>query len=499
MLEGGSVDKAARTRDGVERVMAALLVGTTGALPLLFVPGLEDGYALPKAILLRAAAIVFALTFVLYLVVGGQLKFRLDRWADGALAAFVGLSAVSTVLSVDMRQSVVGEPFQYQGMVTLLLYVAAFYAARLVLRTGPRSRTLALTHVAIGGVVAAYGLAQTVGLDPFWSGPPEDRAISSVGQANDLAAYLDLVVVLGLGLWSRSGRRTRALIVAVTAMSLIGFGLTLSRGGFVALAAALVMILAFRWRKSVTTIRLSARAGLLMAVGVVATLVVGGPSIVAVADRIATTNDLQEGSIRMHLDSWRVGLAIASDRPLAGTGPETFPLVFAEYLDGVLPPDRADYLRRFRLESPHNALIGIAAESGIPALTAYLVLLGALAIRLARRAAGPHTAGGDIALTALAALVIHVATTAFKTPETSTSLLFWVIVGSALAASDPALGEDQETTGSPLPATRSTRSAARTVPDVDLMRADIAASLVARDLSPCNLLIEPVSSRSLNP
>jgi O-antigen ligase len=139
----------------------------------------------------------------------------------------------------------------------------------------------------------------------------------------------------------------------------------------------------------------------------------------------------------MHLDSWRVGLAVAADRPLLGSGPETFPLVFADYLDGAIPPDRAAHLRGFRLESPHNEWIGIASESGIPAVIAYVAFLSALAVTLAHRARAGVADHGMVAVAALAALAVHVVTTAFKTPDTTTSTLFWVMVGSGLAASDP--------------------------------------------------------------
>jgi O-antigen ligase len=480
-------------------VIAATLIGTTAALPLLFVPGIDDGYALPKAVVLRVAGISIALSFVIYLAVGGPLVRRLDRWVDGALGAFVALTAVSTALSIDVGQSILGEQFQYQGFVTVLLYVGGFYVARLALGTPERFRALGRTQVVVGGVVAFYAIAQTLGFDPFWSGPPEERAISSVGQANDLAAYLDIVLIFGLGLWSSSGRRDRVLIAAVVALSLVGIALTLSRGGFLALGAAALVTLAFAWRRSGHGIRLSPRVGVGAAIGLAVAVLIGSPMIGPVVDRVLTTGDLGEGSIRMHLDSWRVGLAVAADRPLLGSGPETFPLVFADYVDGILPPDRADNLRRFRLESPHDEWIGIAAESGIPAVIAYLAFLGALAVRLARRGLGSDGPSSDIAVIALTVLVVHVVATAFKTPDTTTSLLFWVAVGSGLAASDPVVQQSQATTGPPSDASRSTRSAARTVPEVDLMRADIAAVRAASSVSPRSSSIAPVSSASSNP
>jgi O-antigen ligase len=156
-----------------------------------------------------------------------------------------------------------------------------------------------------------------------------------------------------------------------------------------------------------------------------------GPKIV---DRVAAIGDTNESSARFHQDVWRVGVQIAIDHPWLGTGPETFPVVFRPYLSEVLPPDRAERLGRFRLESPHNELIGIAAEEGLPALVAYLAFLGgcaALAIRRMRAASG---ASRTVAIAVLAILATHLITTAFKTPDTTTSAIFWILLGSGIGA-----------------------------------------------------------------
>ena len=419
------------------RLTASLLIAVTAALPLAFVPDIDDGYALPKALVLRGAAIAISLAFASYLAVGGRFTLRLDRWIDGAGAAFLVLTLLSTVASVDTTQSVLGEPYQYQGVVTVSLYVGAFYLARVILGTPDRFRSLVLTHVAVGALVAGYAIAQTLGVDPFWSGRPEDRAISSVGQANDLAAYLDLVIVAAVASWPRSATRVRAATAFSIVLSSVALALTLSRGGFLALGVAVVVILAFAAPMPRSMTAPLRRSVGLIGLAIVASVLISAPTIRSVTERIVSTGDLTEGSVRMHLESWRVGLAVAADRPLLGSGPETFPLVFADYLDGALPPDRAAHLRRFRLESPHNEWIGIASESGIPALIAYIAFMSGLAVRLGRRARSGVAAHGSVAVAALAALAVHVVTNAFKTPDTTTSMLFWVTVGSGLAASRP--------------------------------------------------------------
>ena len=146
-----------------QRALAAVVLITVVVLPLIFVPGIDDGYALPKAVALRLLGIAGTALFLAYLVAGGPLGRHANAWIDGPLVCFVGLFVAATIVSVDPGQSVAGEPFQYQGLVTGLVYIGAFYAARLSLGTRTGIRAVLLAIVGTGGVVAIYAIAQQLG------------------------------------------------------------------------------------------------------------------------------------------------------------------------------------------------------------------------------------------------------------------------------------------------------------------------------------------------
>lgn len=437
MNEGVATPEKLRFRGLLVHVMATVVLAAVVILPLVFVPSLDDGYALPKVLVLRAIGLVGAILFLGYVVVWGALTVRADRGIDLPLACFAGLLVAASLASVDRVQSFAGEAYQYQGLVTVLLYIGSFYLARLSLGSSSGFRAILTAIVCTGAVVSAYGIAQAIGFDPFWSGPPDNRVISSVGQPNDLAAYLDLVVIATVGLRPKAGNRVRLALDAVLAATLVALALTFSRGGYLALVAAVCVLAIPRLRvpqKRWVAIGVTG-AALVLAT----TLAV--PTVRAFAERVAdralATGDLREGSIRFHLDQWRLGIQVAVDHPLLGTGPETFPLVFRPYLDQVLPPDRAQLLGRFRLESPHNELIGVAAEMGLPALMAYTAFLVSCAAICVRRARASDGETGWMALVVLAVLVTHVVTTFFMTPEVSTSEIFWIAMGAGLAATGP--------------------------------------------------------------
>ena len=403
------------------------------ALPLVFIPSEGDAYALPKAVVLRGVGLLGSVLFIANVVAGGSLRWSPSRWIDIALVCFIALFVLASITSVDRAQSFVGEPYQFQGTVTTLVYVGAFLAARLSLATVAGFRRLLIVLAATGSLVAVYGLVQSLGIDPFWPGRPDPRIISTLGQANDLAAYLDLVLVAVVALAALVSQRQRALLAIVAVIAAVALALTYSRGGYLGALPALGVLLLVRPglptppRVSGVPILAGAVVVAALALPIAATF---GPRIV---DRVTAIGDTNESSARFHQDAWRLGIQIAIDHPWLGTGPETFPVVFRPYLSD-LPPDRAERLGRFRLESPHNELIGIAAEEGLPAVVAYVAFLGAcaaLAVRRLRAATGPSR---TIAIAVLAILATHLITTAFKTPDTTTSAIFWILLGSGIGA-----------------------------------------------------------------
>ena len=97
----------------------------------------------------------------------------------------------------------------------------------------------------------------------------------------------------------------------------------------------------------------------------------------------------------------------------------------------MLPADRASALDAYRVESPHNVYLAIAAGSGFPALLAYVGIVVGFAVAVARAARRASTRGLRLALVAiLAASAGHLVTDAFITADVTSTWLFWVLMGA---------------------------------------------------------------------
>ena len=418
-----------------------VLLAAIVAIPVTFSIANADVFAMPKTIVAVGLAVLLTLLLgVRWIASGARLRdLRRNPLAWGVVA-FLAWNAIAYTFAIDAAHALIGERRQYQGFGTTLAYAVYLVAAWTTVR-GPGRRTLLLVAVAIGAaVVSTYAVVQRAELDPIWSELSEGRVFSTIGQANALAAYLVLAVPLTIALAPRRHIAIQAAVAALVVLELGALAFTLSRGGFLGAAlAAVVLTVVLVIRREAVSRRGLAIAG--TTVLTVAMLVVAVPDLRSGAeravDRVFRPGEVEEASTSAHLDQWAVGLAIVGDHPLVGAGQDSYVLLFGDYRDQVIAPDRARIWEKYRPESPHNVYLAIAGGAGLPALAAYLAVVGVAARRTVsgvRRAREPHAwiVGGCL----LAAIAGHLVTDAFMTAETTGSVLFWTVLGAGAALGD---------------------------------------------------------------
>ncbi len=338
-----------------------VLVTSSLAVPLTFSVAQPDVFALPKTLVAGAlAAMLAALLTVRWLAIGRPTHLPRSALA-AALAFYLTWSVIATAFAIDQTQALVGERLQYQGLIATMSYAVFFLGALATVRT-PQRRRLLLLSIAAGAVlVSTYAIFQRLGLDPIWPYLPYGRVFSTIGQANALGAYLVLTVALTLGIPTVERWPARLLLVAAIALMLAALALTFSRGGYLGLLTSAIVFAVVLWtRRRALNLHVHRRVVGIAWLAVIATVVIvlSVPGLRAVAQQVAAralmTGNLDETSIQARLDMWAVGVTIAAEHPVVGTGPDTYVLLFSEYRDRVISPDRLPIMRVFRPESPHE-------------------------------------------------------------------------------------------------------------------------------------------------
>ena len=297
-------------------------------------------------------------------------------------------AAASTVTSISPRVSLLGAHESFAGLTTITAYAVLFFATRSLVVGQPDARVLLLAPVIAATVAGAYGVVQLVGLDPLaWRRTSEfggvTRLFATMGHPNFLAAYLVMVLPLGLAFLHEAVLRRRWFVAAVlglsTALSLVAIGASVSRGAWLALAVALIVIAVGYFgtgeRRGVAAVTV-ATAGLFLALGLVTVLMGRQDGVVAgVAHR---AQHLFDADNRWHI--WTAALRLFWRQPVFGAGLDAFQLAFAG-------ERTVDYWLVEWNGSPakaHNELLHVLATQGLLGAVAALGLTMGLAVALIR-------------------------------------------------------------------------------------------------------------------
>lgn len=442
------------------------LVGLAIALaatPIVFDSAIYDNFTLPK----QASLLVAAALILTGLALTGEILPR-SPWVRAALATWLCCLAISFAFSIDRRGSILGY-YQYrQGLLTQLAYLALFLGAANSARWLSPSRLLLPAAIGLGGV-AVYTLVQSLGRDPIaWWVDTSERAIGTIGNANELAAYAVIALALG-GTALGAGWRRSVTPVAVAALVTFIILESGSRSGLIALAvvAAALPLAGIVCRQRLHEVGHSA---ILFAAGVVLGVIasVGAGGLAITADRVETGVRQADpgGSTRLELWKGTASTIIAS--PITGFGPDGLYLAFPRErpsLHGAF--DDYDLVA----QSSHNWMLDTAANVGLPglgSLVALVGLVGWLSLRHNRIRADPATPYWWSAMAGYAAL------TMVNPISMAAHALFYVLLGALLGRAEGSLPH------------RETRPA---IPAALLRLGAVAPAAVALLLVACLLLV----------
>jgi O-antigen ligase len=410
-------------------VIADLTAGVIAFTVLTFL-GLLPTFGGPALSLPKAAGALLAISWLATMVV------RRDEVGDffseqGGIAAlaiiFLAWVLLSTIWA-ESHSAAVSATSRY------LLNIALIPIVYTAMRTRRHAAWLAAAFVTGAAISAAYGLVTRPAISTVGASEV-DRLSGTIGDPNELAALLVSGLILSAAL-IRYTRSPALRMTAAGAAALCGITvlLTLSRGGLLALAAALVTGIVVGGRLRPTFIA----ATVIAVVGVV--VYFGAIAPPEAKERI-TESDGGTG----RTDIWTVAWRTVEAHPVIGVGADNFSVSSPRY---VLRPGtlkRSDLVQE-KHEVTHNMYLQILSELGIVGLSMFVALVLAC-LYAAVRAARNFARLGDVPMETLSramlvALVGLLAADFFLSGQFSKQL--WLLMAmppAALGISARALAE----------------------------------------------------------
>jgi O-antigen ligase len=220
----------------------------------------------------------------------------------------------------------------HQQLTRVIVYAALFFAVLNNLNRRESATIVAMTLVIVAFALAFVGVVQFARHMPaIWgvTRPAQyiNRASGTFINPNNFAAYLEAIVPLTLAyaMMSRFGAITKVLLAYAALAMLAGIAASISRGGILAIAAALVLfcltLLAQRdcWLPALVTL-----AGLLLAGLVCAS------QFESLQRRFATGIRQEKADPSSRLDYWRAARQLYARNPAWGIGPGHYDVEFAQ-------------------------------------------------------------------------------------------------------------------------------------------------------------------------
>ncbi|MDQ3862093.1 MAG: O-antigen ligase family protein [Actinomycetota bacterium] len=397
--------------------------------------------------------------------------------------AFLGISAVSTLLSEDPVHSLFGD--RDEGLLSIAAGVLLFYATARSLNSLIRVRAFLAAGVTTAFLISVYGISQNYGFDPisgWWVQWYTDlgRPFATVGNPVTLASYLTLMAGGAAALYFMAGSPLwRVLWLLALAVISACWIYTDTRGAMLGVVAATPVILWMVHRRMgtlrplqipVATLMLAVTAAImasavfgnlsfppyLMIFLTIYVVVVGvilwfsdlrptvvGPLLVALAVlmvvagtvavmMVSNNMDLLDRTVvgrkgelssQIRLYIWRDTVPMILERPLLGHGPDNFAEPFKAHIDEDL---KAALGQAHTVDRAHNDLLEIAATTGLLGLTAYIWIFVSYFSNAYRYGGWPLAALSG-------ALLAYILQLQLSFPSASSNVAFWSLLGSSVA------------------------------------------------------------------
>jgi O-antigen ligase len=369
-----------------------------------------------------------ALVTVLVQLGRGRASIPADRQLIWAIA--YGVWALASGI---WTTNTAGTIYLLSSLAIALVYMVAF--ASLLDSRRDLERVLLVLAVTslIAGIISFPRVSQALGLGNVLQA---GRSQGGVGDPNFFAALQLVMLPVFVVLAGAARKRRMQVFFGSAALVCAGSVITsLSRGGFIALAVLLLVVVVAPFRFLFSSRRSQLVALLVLAVGIGAVGVRHSSTLTSRIETIYGHGKLaaQEGSGR--IDLWSAAWTSVEERPWLGLGYGAFPRASTGLMLRTPGVDLSVYSGRKNGEPVHNTYLESLVELGLvgPILYAGLLLSTAVSLRrTARRAlqANEHFMA-RLAYGLILGLCTWAITSIFLSGETSRPL--WIVIGLSLA------------------------------------------------------------------
>lgn len=379
---------------GLNRWLYLMILGMAFAIPLFFNPAAFYRYELDKIFIFRLiVGLMLALWLISKLRLAHVWSWLIDKAARLSLfdvevwqLMFIAIYGLATIFSISPMESFWGMADREFGFVTVVSFILFFWLGVGAFQRVTQVKTLATTIISAGFLVSVYAVCQKFGWE-FIPGVHSEtlshsrdvlRPISTLGNPNYLSAYLAMILPFTLFVYTVAKRYwTQAFVLLVVLAELAALYFTLSRGGWLAAAAGVIVFLFFYAIKIQVKVRV-------VIVSVVILVFIGSffTGILGLGgDKRTQDLTFEGGSMYVRLQDYKFALRKIMERPILGYGPETY-----AYLSMSRVYTEKEMMIDNRLsDRAHNIFLDTLVNVGLLGFAAWIFIFGKTFFRAGKK------------------------------------------------------------------------------------------------------------------
>lgn len=350
--------------------------------PFFLYPKLLDYITLPKWIFTTLSCIYILLAFFISLkskVIRNIIINRKITLIEMIAFLYLILIIISTVLSVNVNRSIIGSPWRFEGLISLVNYIIIFlvvtnfykYKRSHIILLGISAAIISIHSILYYfniNIIPPY-IAILVGRASAWS---------LMGNRNFLGSYLSLTLPLFVYIYIKYDSTPAFILNGLLFTSLIS---SLTRSAYVAFAFYIVFFIIYFYTKKQYNKRLIILlSSFVLIFALINTITKNDISLRMLSikhDTVSINNneDSNSNSVSQRVFIWKNAVTLVPKYILHGSGPDTFDIPFM----GNFQKETERVLKSNDIvDKAHNEYLQIAVTLGIPALITYLALISLL-------------------------------------------------------------------------------------------------------------------------
>lgn len=360
-----------------------LIIGFIAFYPLLVNPFFAPVFGLPRLTFLQLTALAIAGIWLVASV--HKNSFEVEQSALRVpLISFFAIVFLSSLQSVHPLTSFFGQYGRWEGLWTIACYFILYLAAHSVANSHSLRKPFFLAILIPATLVSLIAIIEHFWTNPFLLftsvycaagfGEPNSfeagRSMATFGNATFLAGYLALALpVIFSRLMSNEEeivpRKFVFLSLFVVSVALL---LTFGRAAWIGAVAGVALV---AWVNREDIKKLSLQIAVVLLVFALAFMIVEavGQNYSA-TDRIASIFRIESSNLT-RVQMWESSLPLLTEKPILGSGPDTFKYVFGKYK----PEGWVEHISDPLVDKAHSDALQTAITLGAPGLILYLWIL----------------------------------------------------------------------------------------------------------------------------